>query len=119
MFPAGRAYANDLTMISRKCCQSFARLLTFITVLLPQVGPEAARQFVCDALLSVLTQADLPGGNAAVAHLLLEALPVQKGAFTPPPTPSCICAQWCCAEHARLAVKVSHQCQGNNRMTGA
>jgi len=119
MFPAGRAYANDLTMISRKCCQSFARLLTIITVLLPQVGPEAARQFVCDALLSVLTQADLPGGNAAVAHLLLEALPVQKGAFRPPPTASCLFAQCCCAEHARLAVKVSHQCQGNIRMTGA
>ncbi len=88
-------------------------------VMLPQVGPEAARQFVCDALLSVLTQADLPGGNAAVAHLLLEALPVQKGVFRPPATASCLFAQCCCAEHARLAVKVSHQCQGNNRLTDA
>ncbi|KAL0033286.1 hypothetical protein WJX77_001863 [Trebouxia sp. C0004] len=71
-----------------------------------QVRPEAARQFVCDALLSALTQADLPGGDAAVAHLLLEALPVQKGAFRPPSTASCLFTQCCCVQHARLAVKV-------------
>ncbi|KAL0026716.1 hypothetical protein WJX79_006852 [Trebouxia sp. C0005] len=72
-----------------------------------QVRPEAARQFVSDALLSVLTQADLPGGDAAVAHLLLEALPVQKGAFRPPSTASCLFTKCCCVEHARLAVKVA------------
>ena len=71
-----------------------------------QVQPEAARQFLCDALHSAVAAASVSRGDAAVPHLLLEAAPTNQPASAPPLTAPRLFTSCCCVHYARLAVKV-------------
>ena len=85
-------------------------LVSNLLLLLLQFKPDTARQFLCNALLSVLEKSELAEGDTAVAHLLLEAAPIQRvGRPQPPSAVPRLFSSCCCLQHARLAVKVATQ----------
>lgn len=87
-------------------------LVSNLLLLLLQFKPDTARQFLCNALLSVLEKSELAEGDTAVAHLLLEAAPIQRVDRPQPPSSAPrLFSSCCCLQHARLAVKVAIQIQ--------
>ena len=73
-----------------------------------QVPPNITRDFVCKALLRLITDQDADS-KTPTAHLLLEAVPTANSVSRTPQRAAHLFSVCCCAEHARLAVKV---CKG-------
>ena len=73
-----------------------------------QVPTNAARDFVCQALLTLITNQNAEG-KTPIAHLLLEAVPPNDGLLGSCDKAAHLFSVCCCAEHARLAVKVCKQ----------
>lgn len=71
-----------------------------------QVPINAARDFVCQALLRLISDENTEG-KTPIAHLLLEAVPPDNGVpRTSDKAAAHLFSVCCCAERARLAVKV-------------
>ena len=69
-----------------------------------QVPRDITRNFVCQALLRLISEnAD---SRTPIAHLLLEAVPPSDSPTGTSQTAIDLFSACCCAEHARLAVKV-------------
>lgn len=69
-----------------------------------------ARDFVCQALLSLISGQNTEG-KTPIAHLLLEAVPPDDGSpGTSHKAAAHLFGVCCCAERARLAVKVCKHC---------
>ncbi|KAL3152075.1 hypothetical protein ABBQ32_001183 [Trebouxia sp. C0010 RCD-2024] len=72
-----------------------------------QVPINAARDFVCQALLRLISDENTEG-KTPIAHLLLEAVPPDNGVpRTSDKAAAHLFSVCCCAERARLAVKVA------------
>ena len=70
-----------------------------------QVPNDISRDFVCKALLRLITDQDADS-KTPTAHLLLEAVPLSNISSESPQRAAQLFSACCCAEHARLAVKV-------------
>ena len=70
-----------------------------------QVPLDITRDFVCQALLRLITDKDADS-KTPIAHLLLEAVPPSSSLSGSPQRAAYLFSVCCCAEHARLAVKV-------------
>ena len=73
-----------------------------------QVPTNAARDFVCQGLLTLLTDQNAEG-KTPIAHLLLEAVPPNDGLPGSCDKAAHLFSVCCCAEHARLGVEVCKQ----------
>ena len=74
-------------------------------VSLVQVSDHTAREFVCKALLQATTDTDA-ANKTPLAHLLLQTVPHSKTNSAASPVAPHLFSTCCCAQHARLAVKV-------------
>lgn len=92
------------TPYSQELCRSSGGHSSVIELVPVQVPRDITRNFVCQALLRLITEN--VDSRTPIAHLLLEAVPPSDTATGTSQTATDLFSVCCCAEHARLAVKV-------------